>query len=384
MITSKKFILMLLLLISCSISVIAQTNFYYYKGIRIPLTINDNKVCISIPKNRDDISEEIHKNFKELDRITDTDFDIFTIQQSDYKRLSASNSRKKESMPILFSPCYRTTDGTEVYLSPYLNVRLHKEQDINLLSSYAERYGLRIVKRAPYMPLWYILSISTETGKNALEISNTLWESGLFAASVPDLCSDDIACSNDPMFNQQWGLYNSNNPGIDISICNAWNYATGKNVKIAILDTGVDMDHVDLVPNVSSLSYDTESGSSPSVCYGDHATHCAGIAAAVKDNGIQVAGVAPEATIISISNSLMSSTNSQLKRADGIIWAYQNGGVDIISNSWKSGTQHAAIDEAIHNAFRYGRNGKGCIITFSSGNSNHDYISYSDIKIRYR
>lgn len=367
---------MLLLLISCSISVIAQTSFYYYKGIRIPLTINDNKVCISIPKNRDDISKEIQKNFKELDRITDTDFDIFTIQQSDYKRLSASNSRKKESMPILFSPCYRTTDGTEVYLSPYLNVRLNKEQDINLLSSYAERYGLRIVKRVPYMPLWYILSVSSETGKNALEVANALWESGLFAASVPDLCSDDIACSNDPMFNQQWGLYNSNNPGIDISVCSAWNYATGKNVKIAILDTGVDMNHVDLAPNVSSLSYDTESGSSPSVYYGNHATHCAGIAAAVKDNGIQVAGVAPEATIVSISNSLQSSTNSQLKRADGIIWAYQNGGVDIISNSWRSGTQHAAIDEAIQNAFRYGRNGKGCIVTFASGNQNRNYINY--------
>lgn len=375
MIMSKKIVLMILFLISCSIGIFAQTCFYYYKGKRIPLTVNNSKVCVSIPKNRDDISKEIHKVIKEIDRITDADFDIFTIQQSDLKKLSASNSWKKESMPILFSPCYRTMDGTEVYLSPYLNVRLKEGQDINLLSSYAERYGLRIVKQVPFMPLWYILSVSSETGKNALEIANALWESGKFAASVPDLCADDLICSNDPMFNQQWGLSNSNYPGIDISVTPAWNYATGKNVKIAILDTGVDLNHIDLASNISSLSYDTDTGSSPSIVSGGHGTHCAGIAAAIKDNGIQIAGVAPEATIVSISNSLAGTTNSRIKRADGIRWAYQHG-VDIISNSWRSTTHHPVIDEAIQEAFIYGRHGKGCVIVFAAGNGSSSSVSY--------
>ena len=375
MIMSKKIVLMILFLISCSIGIFAQTCFYYYKGERIPLTVNDSKVCVSIPKNRDDISNEIHKDFKELDRISDADFDIFTIQQSDYKRLFASDSWKNESKPILFSPCYRTIDGTEVYLSPYLYVRLNEEQDFNLLSSYAERYGLRIVKCVPYMPLWYILSVSTETGKNALEVANGLWESGKFAASEPDLCADDLICSNDPMFNLQWGLSNSYYPGIDISASPAWNYATGKNVKIAFLDSGVDMNHIDLASNISDLSYDTETGSSPSIVYGYHGTHCAGIAAAVKDNGIQIAGVAPEATIVPISNQMVVSTYAPSKLASGINWAYQHG-VDIISNSWYYPTQHAIIEEAIQDAFRYGRQGKGCVIVFSSGNDYSCSVSY--------
>lgn len=376
MIRSKKYFLMILLFISFPIGMKAQSS-YYYKGKKIPLIDNNNKVCVSIAKDRDDISGDILKNVKVIDRIADSDYNIFIIQQSDQRRLlaSASLSLKEEREQILFSPCYKTLDGTEVFSTPYLNVRLKKEQDIHLLSSYAERYGLRIVKNDSMMPLWYILSISSDTGKNTTEIANILWESGLFAASVPDFCSNDILCSNDPLFNQQWGLYNSHHANIDISICPAWNYATGKNIKIAILDTGVDMTHIDLSSNMSYLSYDTETGTSPSMVYGDHATHCAGIAAAVKDNGIQIAGVAPDATIVSISNSLAGTTNSRLKRADGIIWAYQHG-IDIISNSWRSSTYHSAIDEAIQEALQYGRQGKGCIIVFAAGNGYSGTLNY--------
>lgn len=379
---NKIIILVMSLIIQCYISVSAQTSYYYYKGQKIPLTVNDDKVCVSIPKDKENVSKEFLKGINVLNRIKDADFDIFIIRQSELERMSASSSWRKDVKSILLSSCYMTMDNTEVFSTPYINVRLKKEQDAGLLSSYAERYGLRIVKQDKFMPLWYILSISSETGKKALEIANLFWESGLFAASVPDLCSDDLTYSddltrsNDPMFYLQWGLHNSEHAGIDISACDAWIMSTGKNVKIAILDSGVDLSHIDLASNISTMSYDTETDSSPSIVYSEHGTHCAGIAAAVKDNGIQVAGVAPEATIVSVSNSLSSSTNSQIKRADGIIWAYQNAGVDIISNSWRSGTQHAAIDEAIQNAFRYGRQGKGCVIVFASGNQSHNYINY--------
>ena len=367
--TRKINILIILLLISCPIGIIAQTSYYYYKGKQIPLTLNDSKVCVSIPKDKGDVRKELLKDIQVLDTIRDDIFDISIIQQSEYNKLSTSKS-------VLFSPSYKTKDGEEVFLTPYINIRLKREQDVGLLTSFAERYGLRIVKQDRFMPLWYILSVSSNTGKNALDVANELWESGYFAASVPDLCSDDLTCSDDPMFNQQWGLHNSDYPGIDISVSSAWAYATGKNIKIAVLDTGVDLNHIDLVSNISDISYDTETDSSPSVVYKNHGTHCAGIAAAVKDNGIQIAGVAPEATIVSISNSLKGTANSQLKRADGINWAYQHG-VDIISNSWRSGNHHDAIDEAIFNAFKYGRNGKGCIVVFASGNKKSSDANYN-------
>lgn len=374
MIISKKFILIITFFILCTIGAIAQVG-YYYRGKKIPLTVNHAEVCVSVPGKKGEISKEIQKSIKIIDTISDADYDIFVIKQSDLRLLYVSGQWKEMQDSMLVSPCYRTLDGSDIYPTPYLNVRLKSKQDISLLKEYADRYELNIVKNDSFLPLWYVLSVSSETGKNALEIANVIWESGLFAASIPDLCSNDLLCSNDPMFNQQWGLSNANYAGIDVSICPAWNYATGKNIKIAILDQGVDLEHIDLASNISSLSYDTETDSSPSTIYGDHGSHCAGIAAAVKDNGIQIAGVAPDATIVSISNSLAGSTNSRLKRADGIVWAYQNG-VDVISNSWRSTTYHAAIDEAIDNAFKYGRNGKGCVITFAAGNLGNNAINY--------
>lgn len=374
MFTSNKFYLMILLVISCSIQTIAQTG-YYYKGKKIPLTVNEDEVCVSMSKECKMISERIRKNVRVLNTIKDKTFDIYVISRSDYEKLTSLDFWKEDAKYVLLTPTYITTEKKEVYSTPYLNIRLKKEHDLDILASYADQYGLNIVKQDPLMPLWYILAITPHCDINTLECANLLWESNSFAASVPDLSSNDLICSYDPYFDQQWGLQNNNYTGIDTSASSAWNYATGKNIKIAILDTGVDLNHIDLASNISNLSYDTETNTSPSIYYGNHATHCAGIAAAIKDNNIHIAGVAPEATIVSISNSLEATTNSRLKRADGIIWAYQNG-VDIISNSWMSSTYHTAIDEAIQNAFQYGRQGKGCIVVFAAGNGYGSSVSY--------
>lgn len=353
----------------------AQNDFYYHMGKQIPLSRNNKKVCVSISKSEVNTRKLILSHVDVISTIDDDKLDIFIIHKSDYEKLTSMKFWEVERRKVLLTYCYRTADNTEVFSTPYLNVRLKKEQDIKLLESYSKEHGIEIINHDSLMPLWYILTITPLSGKSSLDCANEIWESGYFAASVVDFCSDDITSSNDPLFNQQWGLENVSYPGIDISICSAWNYATGKNVKIGILDTGVELNHLDLVNNINSLSYDTETNSSPSIVYGDHATHCAGIAAAVKDNGLFVAGVAPEASIVSISNSLSMTTNSRIKRADGIIWAYQNG-VDIISNSWRSSTYHSALDEAIKDAFTYGRQGKGCIIVFASGNQSTSAINY--------
>ena len=193
------------------------------------------------------------------------------------------------------------------------------------------------------------------------------YETGLFASAIPDFLSDDLLCTNDPDFDQLWGLSNTKYPGIDIKACSAWKISRGTGVKVAVLDEGIELTHIDLNSNISPLSYDTESNTSPSRIYGDHGTHCAGTIGAVRNNHIQVVGVAPECTLMSISNLLDSTRNSRIKRAAGINWAWKHG-ADIISNSWSSNVRYDAIDEAIDSALVYGRSGKGTIIVFSSGN----------------
>jgi len=73
---------------------------------------------------------------------------------------------------------------------------------------------------------------------------------------------------------------------------------TGAGSRIAILDTGVDLDHPDLVANLdTSLGLNCMTGGPPQDGHG-HGTHVAGIAAAVTGNNLGVIGVAPAARIV--------------------------------------------------------------------------------------
>ena len=333
-------------------------------------TLNEKKVCVSISKDSENVSKRILENVQVLDMIQDKTFETIIISRSDFEKLTSQDFWKKDAKSVILTSSY-FCENKEVFVSPYLYVKLKKEEDMDLLTLYAERYKLKIVRNSPLMPLWYVLAVTQDSGKNVLECVNELWESGQFAASEPDLCSKNLTYSNDPFFYQQWGLHNSNNTDIDINVTSIWthprwNYFTGKNIKIAIIDKGVVLTHKDLVSNISNLSYDTETESSPSDIYGDHGTHCAGIAAAIKDNGIHIAGVAPEAKIVSISNELEFKYQNSFKLANGITWAYEHG-VDIISCSWGA-VYNSILNDAIQNAFTYGRHGKGCVVVFAAGN----------------
>ena len=330
-----------------------------------------------IYKDDKDVNERIRSNVHVLNSINDETFGGFIISRSDFEKLTSLDSWEEDTKSVIVTASYYTRNNKEVFASPYINVKLNKEEDLDLLSSYAEKYKLKIVMNLPLMPLWYILNITPDSEKSQLQIANELYESGDFAASGPDLCSKNLTCSNDPLFNQQWGLHNSHHPNIDISVSSAWNYATGKNIKIAIIDYGVAQNNDDLIPNIDSLCYDTRTLSSQRTVYdyGFHGTHCAGIAAAKKDNTIQIAGVAPDAKIVSISNNLDDiSPNNSARLANGITWAYNNN-VDVISCSWHAET-NSVLDNAIQDAFINGRYGKGCVVVFAAGNDSLNSISY--------
>lgn len=178
------------------------------------------------------------------------------------------------------------------------------------------------------------------------------------------------AC-NDPLFKSQWGLSNIN--GIDVSALKAWKWSTGVGVKVALIDMGVDKTHPDLSANISSLSYDAMTGTSPSKIYGAHGTYCAGVIAAVKNNGIGIVGIAPDAKIMSVSLNL-GTPMSPDKIVNAINWAWQNG-ADVINMSLSCG-DNKDIRNAINNALTKGRNGKGCIVVAASGNDSRSNVSF--------
>jgi len=133
-----------------------------------------------------------------------------------------------------------------------------------------------------------------------------------------------------------------------------WENATGKEIKIAILDTGMN-EHNDLPTPVATKSFIR--GQS----YRDgngHGTHCAGTA--LGRNGI---GVAPEADLIvgKVLSNRGSGSSSGI--AAGIRWA-ADAGADIISLSLGGGSSYSPTNQAIDYAWS-----KGCMVNAAAGNA---------------
>lgn len=374
-----------------------QTNYYYYKGEKIPLSLDLTNLTLITSENFQ-LSSIKNSNIEKTEYLPQNNgnnSDVLRYIQLKLKNNIAKNvyqealSQLKRNIKIKqVIPNYITPIGKGIGMSDYFYVKLKNANDYDKLIQLSKEKRVEIVERNKFMPLWFTLRCTTETKNNTLELANSFFESGLFSSAVPDFLYDDLLCANDADFNQLWGLNNNQNPNIDINACDAWNITEGNGINVAVLDQGIELTHDDLQDNISQNSYDTESNSSPSQVFGFHGTHVAGTIAAIKDNSLQVVGVAPQATLISVSNSLDGTPNSRIKRADGINWAWQNG-ADIISNSWGSAVQYDMIDDAIENALTSGRNGLGTIVVFATGNdfgavgypanSNPDILSVGSI-----
>lgn len=360
----KRLLITILAFFSLS-AVHAQDDYYYYRGNRTYLTINSAKVVSISTTANSNISYP--SNGLILNRtISDSDnrLKVFSVPAT----MTINDAIASFIAPNCYAqPCFTTSNGMELIPDGYINVKLKKSSDLSRLNVVAQQFGCEIIGQNPFMPLWYSLKVIPANGKNSVDIANDIYETSLFAYASPSFSFDALEISYDPDVYSQWALYNSEYYGFDISISQAWSYSTGSGIKIAIVDNGIDMTHPDLVANMYPLSYDTETNTSPSVVYGDHGTHCAGIAAAVRNNGINIAGVAPDAKLMSASVNFASGLNVGIKLANGINWAWQNG-ADVISCSWRT-IPNEYIEEAISNAVHQGRENKGCIIVKSAGNT---------------
>lgn len=366
----KKLISFLVAAFCLPMSILAQDSYYYYHGTQMPLSEDSTKFVSISPKSE---NASISPNgFTLIDTISDTHslIQVYELAPStSIKSVIAANA----SSLISIQPCYISEHGSELIPNGYINVKLKSTTDYSVLQTVAQENECEIVEQNPFMPLWYNLRVNGGSGRNSVDIANAIYETGDFASAFPSFTFDAIEISYDPNVYEQWGLYNSQYEGFDISISQAWSYATGRGIKVAVVDTGIDLNHQDLQNNIYPLSYDTETRTSPSKAYKDHGTHCAGIIAAVRNNGIQVAGVAPDAKLMSVSNRLSGSSNSEMNLANGISWAWENG-ADVISCSWWC-VQNDLLEEAIDNAVTEGREGKGCVFVKSAGNT-YASISY--------
>ena len=161
---------------------------------------------------------------------------------------------------------------------------------------------------------------------------------------------------NDPKWGSQYGPKNIKCP-------QAWSYNNyDSGVTIAIVDTGIHMAHEDLQSRIVNGHNSVGSGA-PQDNNG-HGTHCAGIAAAVTDNGKGIAGVCGKVDVNLMPVKVLSSSGSGTfaQVTDGIVWATQNG-ADVISMSLGASSGSDSLKNACDNA-----DAAGIIVVAAAGN----------------
>ncbi|MEW6172627.1 MAG: S8 family peptidase [Bacillota bacterium] len=196
--------------------------------------------------------------------------------------------------------------------------------------------------------------VKVPAGK-ALEKVKAYKDEAAVEYAEPDYVAEAVGVPNDPYFDSQWGMTKIQTPG-------AWDMTTGStNVKIAILDTGVDQDHPDLADKITANKNFTRSKTVDDK-YG-HGTHVAGIAAAFTNNGIGVAGTGYNCMIMNgkVLGDNGSGYNSWI--AGGITWAADNG-AKVINMSLGSTAPSTTLEDAVKYAW-----GKGVVICAAAGNS---------------
>jgi len=236
--------------------------------------------------------------------------------------------------------------------------------------------------------------------QDPIDVARRLNATGLVRYAEPATIGAWTVLPNDPRFGDQWHLRNIGQTGgtgdADIDADEAWDAQAGAaSVVVAIVDSGTDIDHGDLVGNLWKNAVETagngrdddgngfvddydgwdfEGNDGDPRSTSSHGTNVAGVVAARTDNGIGVAGIAggiggaTGVRMMPVKVGTAAPNGAVLD--DAILYAADNG-ADIITMSLTVGPS-AAIDDALDYAY----NTRGVFIDCAAGNSGTSSVGY--------
>jgi thermitase len=215
--------------------------------------------------------------------------------------------------------------------------------------------------------------------------------------AIPDAPTNTTG--SDPLFSKQWGM-------IDNGLENALKINGGQKIIVAVIDTGVDYTHEDLLPNMwrntkeipdngidddnngfiddivgwdflknDNKPYDLASTDLADLFNGGnpgHGTHCAGNVAARGNNGKGISGVNPNAQIMALR--FIGDEGGSTTGAIGAIRYAVDNGAKVLSNSWGSegeDPKEAADNLALQEAIQYAMD-KNVLFIAAAANSGND------------
>lgn len=267
-------------------------------------------------------------------------------------------------------------DGHELILTDEVLVNFAKNIDDKARRELCKKLNCIVVNDTN--DIWRIRVLDKEDDAPLIVANNLSAEKGIEYAEPNALQAAvymSIAPPSDPLFVNQWHLHNTGQnggkAGADVRALEAWEITFGSpNVRVVVHDSGVDIDHPDLMANIDPGKDFDNNDADASNDFGPHGNACAGIIAAVR-NDIGVVGIAPGCRIVPLRAAGALTWNVWAETFD---WAAERG--DIISCSWGL-SRNSTLSAAIRRAARNGRGGKGIPIFFATGNGGSlNFIEY--------
>ena len=391
------FLLLYLFVLSGIAAEDIDSDYYYYHGEKIAVEMNDSLLVLyydspekgTYLENKYGLKPGRLEETDELGAVQISDCLIkcvYEVSPSEYKRTLKSIRNEENIVDVIRVVGKEHPVTITASFSIYLSDDATEEQARNL----AAELGVEFIGYVGW-GRWYQLRTNKNSAGDALVCSNLFYESGICREVDPAFGFRIIRNTvTDPGLVNQWAIDGVNNStNRDIYAQDAWNITKGKsNIKVAIIDEGIRIEHPEFNTTNFVSSYDAYTGIEQHVYpYDPHGTSVTGIISS-NHNSDSIAGVAPNLSIIEVSTVLdgsvsgVDSASIAEKMSNGILWAVRNG-ADILNCSWMlSDTDFhcVRIESAIDSALYYGRNGKGCVVVFASGNKKNvfpsDSVSY--------
>lgn len=313
-------------------------------------------------------------------------------------------------IPLLLIPVYLSLSQS----SPQEKINPHKASPDRILVKYKKQanpliqplekvaiestYGLQEVRQFSFIDVSLY-----KVFRNKEKILNELNKNPNIEYAEPDyMLFIHSIHPNDPAFPQQWGLHNTGQTGgvfdADMDALEAWDLTQGNSqVVVAVIDTGVDYNHEDLSTNIWKNSCEmphngidddrngyiddyyginsADNNSEPADDNG-HGTHCAGIIAAVGNNGIGVSGICWNAKIMGLKCFDFDGHGFSSGAIECIEYAIRKG-AHIISSGW--GNNEGVFIHSLKDAIEAARSA-GILFIAAAGNEgiNNDTYSHCD------
>jgi len=239
---------------------------------------------------------------------------------------------------------------------------LYIHRDLQSAEIMADNFNLKLVDYTDYGVTTY--ETNSEAQYNSLLKTLGFAPNGQFDY---DYDSAEVV-TNDEYIRDQYALTYT-------GIADAWSITTGSpDVVIAIIDTGIDIYHPELVSSMASTGFNAatgEEGLEYAIDDRGHGTRVAGVIAADKDNNIGIAGAAPNVTILPIKANYPGTTSFRDSYLiNGILYAIEQN-VDIINLSIGNSSYNALMQQAINQA-----EAAGILVVAASGNTGKQQYMY--------